>query len=310
MRLVFWLAAVVGLGWAVPTRGSAQILAARDTAVAFGHYHLHVTSASEHRKFWIDALGGQPSRSASVEMIAFPHVLIVLEETPPETGTPSTIDHIGFQVADLRSVVRRLMRAGYRLTTKADVNAMYTTTDDITFMPDQHLSAAFVLGPDNVKVEFIERVPLGMQAQTSAPPIDFDHVHFTATDYTGMRDWYIRTLGATVGNQTYQYKSLDLGGLRSVLQFSWPGLGAFGLFNGPGPSASPAPPTATPTTNHVVDHIGFEIRTIEAFWQRLGRDATRVVAPRQLQNPPLTSAFITDPWGTSIELTEGLHAIR
>lgn len=227
MRMLFWLAAALGLGWAAPTPGSAQLPASRGAAVAFGHYHLHVTSASEHRKFWIDALGGKPSGSAPVEMIAFPNVLILLEDTSPDIATPTTIDHIAFQVADLRSVVRRLKTAGYRLTTNADVNAMYTTADDIALMPDQHLSAAFVLGPDKVKVEFIERAPLGTQAQTPSPPIGFDHVHFTATNYTAMRDWYIRTLGATVGNQTYQYKALDLGGLKSVLQFSWPGLERF-----------------------------------------------------------------------------------
>ena len=36
---------------------SAQLLAAKDGPVVYGHHHLNVTSIDEHKKFWVDALG-------------------------------------------------------------------------------------------------------------------------------------------------------------------------------------------------------------------------------------------------------------
>ena len=38
---------------------SAQLLAAKDGPVVYGHHHLNVTSIDAHKKFWVDALGGK-----------------------------------------------------------------------------------------------------------------------------------------------------------------------------------------------------------------------------------------------------------
>ena len=37
----------------------AQLLAAKDGPVVYGHHHLNVTSIDEHKKFWT-TLGGRP----------------------------------------------------------------------------------------------------------------------------------------------------------------------------------------------------------------------------------------------------------
>ncbi len=52
------LAVIVVLGMSAPAaRLSAQLLNA-DAPIRVGHYHLNVTSIDEHKKFWVDALGG------------------------------------------------------------------------------------------------------------------------------------------------------------------------------------------------------------------------------------------------------------
>ena len=56
-----------------------------------------------------------------------------------------------------------------------------------------------------------------------------------------------------------------------------------------------------------LDHIGFEVNNLEAFVSSLEAKGIRIEAPiRQVPNTKLKVAFLTDPWGTSIELTEGL----
>ena len=65
--------------------------------------------------------------------------------------------------------------------------------------------------------------------------------------------------------------------------------------------------TLAPTKGRMLDHIGFEVRNLEAFCRKL--EANGVKFDRLYrQNPgdPVATALVIDPWGTSIELTEGL----
>jgi len=64
------------------------------------------------------------------------------------------------------------------------------------------------------------------------------------------------------------------------------------------------------TRGRVVDHIGFEVKDLEAFCRKLegmgftlDRPYTKVAALN------IAIAFISDPWGTYIELTEGLDKV-
>ena len=42
---------------------SAQLTAASDGPIVYGHHHLNVTSVDKHKRFWIDTLGGTPASS-------------------------------------------------------------------------------------------------------------------------------------------------------------------------------------------------------------------------------------------------------
>jgi hypothetical protein len=63
-----------------------------------------------------------------------------------------------------------------------------------------------------------------------------------------------------------------------------------------------------PTKGRSVDHIGFEIKNLDQFVKNLEASGIHTEAP--IRTSPNASklrlAFITDPWGTYIELTEGL----
>ena len=56
-----------------------------------------------------------------------------------------------------------------------------------------------------------------------------------------------------------------------------------------------------------MDHIGFEVKNLEASCKRLEQNGVKFDSPYK-KDPELgmSTAFFTDPWGTYIELTEGL----
>ena len=65
-------------------------------------------------------------------------------------------------------------------------------------------------------------------------------------------------------------------------------------------------PTA-PTKGRSLDHIGFEIVNLVEFCKKLEAKGVKLdVQPRDIPSIGVKVAFLTDPNGTYIELTEGL----
>ena len=66
---------------------SAQLSAAKDGPVAYGHHHVNATSIAAHKKFFVDALGGVPVTIGGREIIKFPNVFVFLREQAPKGGS-------------------------------------------------------------------------------------------------------------------------------------------------------------------------------------------------------------------------------
>ncbi len=65
-----------------------------------------------------------------------------------------------------------------------------------------------------------------------------------------------------------------------------------------------------PTKGRALDHIGFEVKDLEAFCKKLEAAGVKFDMPyRKIPALGLSIAFLTDPWGTYIELTEGLNRL-
>src|SRR5262249_2334523 len=64
-----------------------------------------------------------------------------------------------------------------------------------------------------------------------------------------------------------------------------------------------------PTKGRALDHIGFEIKNLEAFCRNLEAAGVKLDMPYKVLPNGLANAYVTDPWGTSIELTEGLNKL-
>ncbi len=278
-------AVVLSLLVSVPaSRASAQLLAAKDAPIVFGHHHLNVTSIEAAKTFWVDTLGGTVVKvgSSNADVIKFPNALIFLRAQAPTGGTRgSSFNHMGFSVPNLRQMVDKVKASGYRMVTAEEAPAGVTVKDDIGVTGS---GIAYLLGPDDVKVELV-------QVDTQDVPIRHHHIHFFSQQYTEMQAWYIKVFGATLRpGQTNGFVGADL-----------PGVGLnFSQATGP----------VVGTQGRAVDHIGFEVKNLEQFCQKLDEQGIKIAVPyRKVPALGIAIAFVTDPWGTSIELTEGLDKV-
>jgi catechol 2,3-dioxygenase-like lactoylglutathione lyase family enzyme len=276
------IGALVALALASPS--SAQLLVAKDGPIVYGHHHLAVSNIEAHKKFWIDTLGGTSIKmSPTTEAVRFPNVFLLMRAQPPTGGSKgTTVNHIGFSVPNLRQTVDRIRANGFRMVTREEMAATQEVKDDIAVV-NANTSIAFVMAPDEVKVELVE-------VRTQTLPIMLHHVHFFGAQNTEMQAWYAKVFGARPRAGSGAFVSADLPGV--ALNFTQ--------------SAD----TVVGTKGRAIDHIGFEVDNLEAFCKALEAQGIKIdVSYRKVPQTDMFIAFITDPWGTSIELSEGLDKL-
>lgn len=137
----------------------------------------------------------------------------------------------------------------------------------------------FVTGPNDIRVELL-------QDDTLPVPIRMHHIHMQIPSSAEAQAWYVKYFGAVVGKR-----------------------GNFDIVTVPGGEltlSQNANPKA-PTQGRALDHIGFEVTNLDAFLTRIkGLGITEIDGPRTGGGGNIKIAYVTDPWGTRIELTEGL----
>ena len=127
----------------------------------------------------------------------------------------------------------------------------------------------------------------------ASPTIQLHHLHFFGQQNAEMQAWYAKTFGA---------KLLPPNPGSAFVQDQLPGL--FLNF-------TPSPAPTVGTTGRALDHIGFEIKNLEAFTKKLEADGIKLDRPyTKVAALGIAIAFIKDPWGTNIELTEGLDTFK
>ena len=140
----------------------------------------------------------------------------------------------------------------------------------------------FVYAPNNIKVELTEEP--GMTV-----PIAHHHIHFFDSSVDETKAWYVKMFGGIPGKRG-RFEAADVPGVNL--------------------SFSPSTAATKPTKGAAVDHIGFEVRGLEAFCKKLESMGVKFDVPyRNVPALNLSIAFLTDPWGTYIELTEGLNKL-
>ena len=294
MKRLFCASVLLALA-VLPSSASAQLVSHPEAPIRVGHYHLNVTSLDAQRKFWVDTLGGTAMKFGALDVVKFPDAFVFLHVQKPTGPTRGTaFDHIGFAVPSVPAMATKLAAAGYKEVTGREPKP--GTPPAAT--PSAGTSAvygrfAYFVGPDGAKIELVTA------ADKDAPPIAAHHIHFINKQYVAMQRWYMNAFDATLrAGGTDFFAGADLPGVGYSLNFfRWEGDQSV---------------THVPTKGRVVDHVGFEVKNLEAFCKGLAAKGIKLTRPYTKKTAAMNNiatAMIVDPWGVSIELTEGLDKL-
>jgi len=168
---------------------------------------------------------------------------------------------------------------GFLVKSYADAKAKLTGAG-LTLADNPAKKQFIATFPDKIRVEFTEDAAMNV-------PIKFHHIHVATTDQEPLRAWYVKTFGATAGQRGEWPDAMVPGGEVDFRKADTP---------------------QAPTKGRTLDHIGFEVTGLEAYCKKLEADGVKFdMGYRELpQLAGLKIAYILDPIGTRIELTEGL----
>jgi catechol 2,3-dioxygenase-like lactoylglutathione lyase family enzyme len=269
----------------VASVAQAQLARPNAAGVAMGHLHFYVADVDANKKFWL-ALGATESgKLGASDVLKIPGVLIVL--TPSEkraSGDGSSVGHMSFRVKSFK----QLEAAGFKVITAPERpgsgNINLPSGDHIEVFEENADQVGFKLDPGqtDATAERHNRPMVGT--------IVTHHLHFylPAGEAKAAQAWYVQRFEAVPGIRL-RYAAADLPGIN--LNFS----------DATGPVA--------PTKGRTLDHVGFEITNLEAFCARLAESGVKFDVPYRKAPNGLGVAFFTDPWGTYVELTEGLAGL-
>jgi catechol 2,3-dioxygenase-like lactoylglutathione lyase family enzyme len=260
---------------------AAQLASANQAGVAMGHLHYSVGDVDANKRFWV-ALGGTAVKVGAVDAVKFQDVLVLLTPRASSGGSEgSVVNHVAFRVRTLAQVEAAGLKVERMAQFPGVANTMTPEGERIELFEDAALNLTFT--PDQGAADAVSsrhNRPLTM-------PVAFHHVHLylPGEAHLEAKAWYARMFGGVAGKRA-QYEAVDLPGIN--LNF---GGGR----------------TSVPTKGRRLDHLGFEVRNLEAFCKRLASMGVKFDAPYQRHADGIATASLTDPWGTSIELTEGLN---
>jgi catechol 2,3-dioxygenase-like lactoylglutathione lyase family enzyme len=268
---------------AAPVR--AQLAPPNDAGVAMGHLHYFVRDLEANQRFW-ESLGGTSSAFGTSVVVTLPGVLVFLTEGEPTGGTEGSIlNHMAFRVRSLDQVAD----AGFTF----DVSDRFTGVTNV-FSPEGERIELFDDTATNLTFTLADGGTDPVAARHNAPlggPVASHHLHLYLTEdaVAAAQAWYAETFGGLPGTR-WRYDAVDLPGINFNFSYN--------------PDAGGAP-----TRGRMLDHIGFEVDDLAGFCARLEATGVRFDTPYTVHSSGIGYAFLTDPWGVTIELTEGLRGL-
>ncbi len=268
-----------------PSSTLGQLSQPNANGVAMGHLHYRVKDVDANKRFWL-ALGGRSLRVGNAEVVKFPGVLVFLESGQSSGGTEgSVVNHVAFRVPALSAVEA----AGLRVEPVAGFPGVASTMtpegERIELFEDAAQNLTFTQDPG------FNDAAAQRHNRPVATSIAFHHIHVyvAEAEIPKVKAWYVRMFGGIPGKRS-QYDAVDLPGMN--LNISVP--------RGDAGSA--------PTRGRMLDHIGLEVAGLQAFCSRLASQGVKFDAAYSKTAGGFFAATFTDPWGTTIELTEGLRS--
>ena len=264
---------------------AADDLSAPNAAgVAMGHLHYVVRDVAANKAFWVKLGGRSVLFNGTTEGIVFPDVVVLLRQGESTGGTEgSVVNHVAFRVKSVAAIERAGFAVEYN-TQYPGVASLHTPEGERIELFDDGLATNLGFTIDNGGTDAVaERHNRKLEV-----PIIAHHIHLNVPQdqVAAAKEWYATHFGGVRGKR-WRYDAVDLPGIN---------------INISGVDASQAP-----TRGRMLDHIGFEVKNLEAFCKELEAAGIKLDRPYGKLPSGFGLAFLTDPWGTYIELTEGLR---
>jgi catechol 2,3-dioxygenase-like lactoylglutathione lyase family enzyme len=215
-------------------------------------------------------MGGKLYMPGGNPLIMFPGLFINLNlgtEKGDGATVGSVVNHVGFIVDNVQQRVAQWKAAGVTVLPGGVLPA-----------GGNRLDQAYVVTPDGVRMEILED-------KTQSMPIRNEHIHLslTAAEVPKAQAWYAKTFGGRTGTRNDQ-PIVDLPGVQ--MRFAT------------------ADMKQAPTRGRVLDHIGFDVKDHAAFVKKLEAEGIKLDEPVRKSPTGSTITYITDPWGTRIEIVQ------
>jgi len=241
---------------------AAQPAPFNEAGVTMGHWHIVSKDVEANKKILL-AMGGKLFMPGGNPVVMFPGVYINLVLNDEKGDGGSEGSVINHVGFIVDNVQQRVAQ-----WKSAGVNVL----PGLNNRQDQ----AFVVTPDGVRIEILED-------KTQKMPIRHEHVHLSLpeSEIPKAQAWYAKTFGGTMGTRN-NAPVVDLPGVQ--IRFAR------------------ADTKQAPTRRRVLDHIGFDVKDHAAVVKKLEADGIKLDEPPRKSAAGNTVTYITDPWGTRIEI--------
>ena len=250
---------------------SAQPAPFNAVGVTMGHWHLASKDVEANKKLFL-AMGGKLFMPGGNPLIMFPglYINLVLGAGKGDGGTQGSV----------------VNHVGFIVDNVQQRVAQWKAAG-VKVLPggNGRLDQAYVETPDGVRMEILED-------KTQTVPIRNEHIHFflPEAEIPKAQAWYVKTFGGKASTRNGG-AVVDIPGVQ--LRFA------------------KADKAQLPTAGHTLDHIGFDVKNLDAFMKRLQADGVKVERPINKNAQTGDSlAFVSDPWGTMIELNDRHEPIQ
>jgi catechol 2,3-dioxygenase-like lactoylglutathione lyase family enzyme len=240
----------------------AQPAPFNEIGVTMGHWHIASKDVEANKKLFL-AMGGKLFMPGGNPLIMFPGVYINLVLNDEKGNGGSQ-----------GSVVNHV---GFVVNNVQERVAQWKAAG-VRVLPgnNNRLDQAFVETPDGVRIEILED-------KTQSMPVRNEHVHLSLpqAEISKAQAWYAKTFGGKPGTRN-NAPVVDLPGVQ--IRFAT------------------ADTKQAPTRGRVLDHVGFDVKDHEGFVKRLQAEGIKLDEPVRKSAAGNTITYITDPWGTRIEI--------
>jgi len=252
--------------FSLASAAQAQLATPNPAGLTYGHVHLNVVDMERHKEIWVEHFNGVVVEKGPLTAVRLPNMLVALTEREPTIAMRETVlDHFGFKVRDMDAFLEKWRADGLEVGR--------------VFIGAEGQTNAYIMLPGDVYVEMQE--DQGLSADITGY-----HIHFILPDHEELLAWY---------TDIFSLEIKPRGSIQTTT-------------NAPGMNISfgNSDTARLPTRGAALDHIGFEFEDLEAFCKELEARGIEFDVPfRDIPAIGLKIAFITDPAGGYIELTEG-----